>query len=241
MENFIWFLLIALFISQIHLVAKVFYRKGISNRFILYLLKSIYFIGTIFSNINVLYHELGHVIGAVITRGKVYKVELNSNRGGVAQTGSSSFFGKAFTTFSGYPFASLVSLLFVNLLINEYYNYIIYILVATLIGSMLFLVRNVYGFVWCGVFLALTLGIDNYLNDYVVYFVSFITAIIVINSITTAITIFYLSFNKEVESDALNLSKITKIPSVFWGLCFLAISSYVGYLNYLLLIGSQLF
>ena len=194
MENFIWFVILALFISQVHLLVKFVYRKGISNSFILYLVKSIYFIGTIFSNVNVLFHEIGHVIAALVTGGKVYKVELNSNRGGVAETASSSFFGKVFTSFSGYPFASLVSLLFVVLIVNEYYNYIIYILVATLIGSMIFLVRNIYGFVWCGVFLVLTLGIENYLNESVVYFVSFVTAILVVNSVTTAMNVFFLSF-----------------------------------------------
>lgn len=224
MENFLIYLLVAFIITQFHLILGFIIKlKGNGvNRFVILINNVVYKLGLVFRLVNTLVHELGHVLMSVMTRGKVYKIELFSNAGGEAQTGSGKWGAKVLTSLAGYPFASLVSLLFVYLVSIDKSYIVVYLLVALLVGSIIFYVRNMFGLFWSISFLSLVLVMDSFASVGMMEgFILFIIAVMLVESVASALYILYLSIYNRMESgDAKNLAEFTKIPSMFYGIFF---------------------
>lgn len=196
-------------------------------------------IGKYLSVTNTLVHEVSHAIMAILTGGKVDKLELFANTEGAAHHRSRYRIGKILTSFAGYPASSLTAILFIQMLIAGKYTHVLISMFLLLTISLIFWIRNIYGVIWIVSFISLFIGLlwldQEIINKHVVFF---ITAIIYIESIRTAFTILLLSWLKPHDAgDAKNLSDSTIIiPAQIWGLLFFAISIAAGYYGITLLI-----
>lgn len=199
-------------------------------------------IGRYLSVINTLVHEIGHALMALITGGRVEKIELFSNTEGTAWTSSRNWFGRFLTSIAGYPFASFVPFSFLYLMtlekdvqftLNLYVttvpinfvgmDIVLYTMIFFLLVSLILWVRNLYGFFWMLSFIALFFFLIRadmpLLTDSIVLFITFI---LVIKSTTSAWDIVNLSFKRTHDAgDATSLHRATHIiPTQVWGIFF---------------------
>lgn len=201
---------------------------------IAFVLLKIPIIGKYVAVVNTLVHEVGHAIVAILTGGKVDKIELFANTEGTAWSSSRFWIGRVLTSLAGYPAASATAFLFLYLIDNQKYLYILIILLVVLIFSLVFWIRNLYGFFWVVTFSSIFVALILYGNAVlVVNVLLFITAIIFVESISSAFTILKLSFTQPTDAgDATSLWKsIIFIPSPIWGILFFVQSLFFGYLG----------
>lgn len=198
------------------------------------ILLNIKVIGKYVAIVNTLFHEVGHALMAMLTFGKVEKIELFANTEGTAWSSSRFWIGRVLTSLAGYPAASATGLLFLYLISNQKYLYVFIILIAVLLLSLIFWIRNLYGFFWVVTFSSLFVVLIWYGNVTLAENVLLlITSIIFVESITSAFTILKLSFTKPTDAgDTTSLWKsIIFIPSPVWGILFFAQSLVIGYLG----------
>lgn len=190
-------------------------------------------VGKYFGVANTLIHEVGHQLASILTFGKAHKIELFANTEGLAFSSHRFWIGRFITALAGYVFASFMACTFFVLIFKGRYDIIIYILLAILAVSLLFWVRNWYGFFWMitfiGGFVWLLWKADGPIVEYVILF---LVSIIFIESITSAFEIMYLSFKTPSQAgDASSLFQLTRlIPAQAWGLVFFSQSLYFGWL-----------
>ncbi len=190
-------------------------------------------IGIYFSIANTLIHEVGHQLASILTFGKAHKIQLFANAEGLAFSSHRFWIGRFITTLSGYVFSSCMAATFYFLISKGRYDVIIYILLAILGMSMLFWVRNWYGFIWVITFGAGFVWLLFHSNhSIIVSFVLLLTSIVFVKSISSAFEIMYLSFKTPAQAgDASSLAKITYIiPAQIWGIFFFAQSLYFGWI-----------
>lgn len=215
-------------------------------------------IGKYVKIINTLIHEIGHALMAIVTRGSVGKIQLFANTEGAAWTSNRFWIGRFLTSIAGYPFASIMGFVFCYLITKQSpinidfsfrsinidlsvsgFDMTIYILILFLVISLVFWVRNLYGFFWMITFTAL-FGFILWLNNPFITenVVIFIVAVIVIEAFTTTIDIVMLSFKTPHNAgDAKNLAEATYIiPAQVWGIVFLLQAIYFGVKSILLFI-----
>jgi len=201
------------------------------------------FIGNIIKGLNTLIHESGHAIVALITSGDVVSIDLRSDTSGTAVTKSSGRFGKIFTSLAGYIFSSVSAWLLFYLIQTENYSIIIYFLLSLALVNLMFWIRNLYGFIWIVGFSAALCWILYTGNQKAIFFTCLISAsIVLLESVLSAITVFYLSFTQSAKSgDAKNLSDSTFIPAFIWGTFFLIQAAYFAYLSIKVYLPNELF
>lgn len=189
-------------------------------------------VGKYFSVANTLIHEVGHQVASIVTFGKAHKIQLFSNTEGLAFSSHRFWIGKFITAAAGYVFASFMACTFFVLIFHGRFDIVIYILLTILGISLIFWVRNWYGFFWI---LTFTSGFVYLLlkgdGPIIEYSILFLTSIIFIASITSAFEIMYLSFTTPSQAgDATSLANLTRIvPPQIWGILFFAQSLYFGW------------
>lgn len=190
-------------------------------------LTQIPYIGKYFRLYNTLIHEIGHVVASILTRGKVYHVKLNSDTSGEASTGTRGFFSRVIVSIAGYPFASLISFLLIVLIHQKQYEYILYGVIALVVISIVFWVRN-----WFGIFWLLLSGVVSYLllvyggATSIEVYIKAMVAVIFVESVSSTIELMYIVVkDKENSGDARNLRLSTGITEYFWGILFIAVAS----------------
>lgn len=190
-------------------------------------------IGKYLAIVNTLVHEVGHQLASMMTFGKAHKIQLFSNTEGLATTSHRFWLGSVLTALAGYVFSSFLSALFFFLIYKGRYDLIVYILITILGISMIFWVRNWYGFFWVLTFSAgfiwlvwkaEAIWIENV--------VLFLVSILFVESITSSFEIMYLSFiAPERAGDATSLAQLTYfIPAQVWGFFFFIQSLYFSWL-----------
>lgn len=189
--------------------------------------------GKYFAVANTLIHEVGHQLASILTLGKAHEIHLFSNTEGVAYSSHQFWIGKFITGLAGYVFSSFMACTFFFLIFKGRYSVVIYILLAILGVSLLFWVRNVYGFFWIITFTAAFVWLlwkaEGLIIEYVVLF---LVSIIFIESITSAFEIMYISFKTPLQAgDATSLARLTLlIPAQAWGILFFVQALYFGWL-----------
>ena len=191
------------------------------------------FAGKYFAVANTLIHEVGHQLASLVTFGKAHHIHLFSNTEGLALSSHRFWIGKFITALAGYVFASFMACIFFLLIYKGRYDIVIYMLLSILGISLVFWVRNWYGFFWIITFSAGFIWLLWKTNAPVMeYVVLFLVSIIFIESITSAFEIMYISFTTPSNAgDASSLSRLTYlVPSQVWGVLFFTQSLFFGWL-----------
>lgn len=190
-------------------------------------------VGKYFAIVNTLIHEVGHQLASIVTLGKAHQIQLFANTEGLAYSSHRFWIGRFVTTLAGYVFSSFTTAVFYYLIFKGRYDVVIYILLTILIISMIFWIRNWYGFFWVLTFSAgfiwLLWKVQIPMIEYVVLF---LVSILFVESISSAFGIMYISFKMPAQAgDATNLAQITFIiPAQIWGIVFFGQSLYFGWL-----------
>ncbi|WP_169824070.1 M50 family metallopeptidase [Anaerobacillus alkalidiazotrophicus] len=176
----------------------------------------------LFCTINTLVHESGHAIAALMTSGKVYSVSLYLNSEGLAEVGTRSWLSRVIVSYAGYTTSSVVAFLCFYFINSNNLVFIFYGLLALAIINLVLWVRNFFGILWLCVFIGFSFYIEYHqllaLKEALILLSS---SIILIHSVSSAFTIFYLSiFHPSRAGDATSLASNTFIPTILWGFIF---------------------
>jgi hypothetical protein len=187
-----------------------------------FLLGVIPVVGKYVAVINTFLHEVGHALMAQLLGGSVHSISLFANTEGTAVTAHSGRFAQNFTAFAGYPFSSFCGFVMVWAIMHGYSSYILLGWCSLLIVAFLLWIRNLYGFFWAISFGAITYYVMFQNVSFKEPFVYFITAVVVVQSVLSSFTIFYLSITRPNDSgDATHLARSTVfIPAFVWGIIF---------------------
>ncbi|GGM42722.1 hypothetical protein GCM10011351_30830 [Paraliobacillus quinghaiensis] len=181
------------------------------------------FIGPYFSIVNTLIHEAGHAIMSLVTGGDVQSIALFSNTEGATLVSNRYWLGGFMTSIAGYVFASYMAYLFLTLIYKRKSRYVLLIFLGLLLISLIFWIRNLYGLFWIITIIAvfswvLARGSKRILD----YFALFIASLVLVESVTSAFEIMFLSFvSPSNAGDATTLANMTfLIPALVWGIAF---------------------
>ncbi|MBQ4440950.1 MAG: M50 family metallopeptidase [Bacteroidales bacterium] len=196
-----------------------------------FILPRIPVVGKFFNIINTALHEFGHALMALVTGGSVDKIELFRDTSGTTTTKSSSRFSAILVSLAGYPFAASVAWLSFYLIRQGAEQGLVIGLSILFVVMLLFWIRNWYGALWVVLFcvgngLLLYYGEPDWLH----YVALFYAVMILVESVTSTITIVVLAIRDgDKAGDATNLAKTTHVPAFFWALLFLAYTGWVSY------------
>ena len=199
---------------------------------IAFLLPRIPVIGKFFNIINTLVHELGHALMALVFEGKVVRIEVFKDTGGVTVTKSKSKVAAFFVSIAGYPFAAAAGLLCAWLLSVGYGSWIVIGLSILFLFMLVLWIRNGYGVLWVALFVLLNAVLVYYLKKplYLEIAAWFYTLMIIIESVWSSLVLLYLSiFHADQAGDAANLSNETHVPAFLWALLFVVFSGWMAY------------
>jgi hypothetical protein len=193
------------------------------------------YIGVFLRVYNTMLHESGHAIMALITNGKVERIDLFADTSGQALTKSKNNFFTFLVVIAGYPLASIATLGLIILLSREQYLFIIYFSIILMLLNLIFWVRNWYGIIWLIINMG-GLSALIYFNQLIL--IEYVSLIICATALSEAVysawVVFYLSFKMPKSSgDAHLLSQITILPAFIWGLLFLTQAIYFAWLSIL--------
>lgn len=197
-------------------------------------------IGIVFRSVNTLIHELSHAFVAILTGGEVLEIKLNDNASGSCTTKSKGKFKSFLVSSAGYISSAIFSYLLFYSIGREWNQYIFYFFLIISIIALVFWIRNLYGIIWTLIFASINLSlilIPNAITNYANYILLVFGLLIAIDNFLACITLLNLSiFSPKKASDAVNIAKKTHVPAFFWALFFLAVSVFIGYKSYLLLL-----
>lgn len=175
--------------------------------------------------LNTLVHEFGHAVGAIVTSGKVVKIELYRDVSGVAQSMTKGGFSAILTTFIGYPFSSIISLWFVYLIDKGDYELVSNILIGVAVLSLIMWIRNLYGIIWTTLYLIISLVVRIYFNETLFQlYVQLNVGIIYFEAMYSTLVLAVLYRKGKDVGDATSLRERTGIPVIIWVILYIGIS-----------------
>jgi hypothetical protein len=176
----------------------------------------------LFRNVVTWVHELSHALVTLLLSGSVMFINLYADQSGVTYSSYSDTWKSIPISLAGYIGSALFAMLlfFLHSRRHERAGLIVIAIIAVL-GLAMF-VRNGYGMVWCGGFAVLT-GVISAIAPLWLrkgYYL-LIALICLVESVISSLVILYISFqNSGSAGDATNLSQVTFVPAVLWGLLF---------------------
>jgi hypothetical protein len=200
----------------------IYYLLGV------FLLGMIPVVGKYVAVINTFVHEVGHALMALLFGGSVRSISLFANTEGTAVTAHSNRLAQNLTAFAGYPFSSFCGFVMVWAIKNGYSSYLLLGWCSLLVVAFFLWIRNLYGFFWAVSFGALTYYVMFQHVAFKEPFAYFLAAVVVVQSVISALVIFYLSITQpENSGDASHLARSTRfIPAFVWGIVFAAQAGY---------------
>lgn len=179
-------------------------------------------IGPYLSIFHTLVHESGHALAAVVTGGKVKSISLFKNTEGLAAT-SNHKFGLFITSIAGYPFASVIAVLIMYVIRNEWYSGLGIVLLIFLTLSLVFWVRNSFGVFWIiSMFIMAYFLWSHDANQVIAYILTGFGFILLVQAMISCCQVFIISIKSpESAGDASILARLTYVPASFWGFLFL--------------------
>ncbi len=190
-------------------------------------------IGKYFRTVNTMIHEAGHAFVTLLVSGEVIAVNIFPDTSGTTVTKAKSKFLQILIAAAGYPASSLAALLFLFLLNNGHFLFILFTLVSIALLLLILSIRNNYGYFWAGTFTLICLLLIYFNKSAVIYTATtFFSLILLVDSVLSAVTLFVLSIrNPKKAGDATNLARFTRIPATAWSILFLSISGFLAYLS----------
>lgn len=180
------------------------------------------YLGEFLRAFNTMIHESGHAFMTLLTSGKVDSIALFANTEGVTKSYTSSWFGSVLISLSGYLFSSFTMFLMALMWKKERYKTIALLLGVLSLVNLVLWVRNLYGLIWVSIF---TIGIFYLIKSKNKEIIAYVTlgllVILLTDAFRASFDILQLSYKLPLEAgDATNLSKLTFIPALGWGLFF---------------------
>ncbi|MCB1221886.1 MAG: M50 family metallopeptidase [Planctomycetales bacterium] len=171
----------------------------------------------------VFFHELSHAIAAIITGGKVHGMELNIREGGLTYHSGGNFFLIASAGYLGSMLWGAMLILAARFVKRR--QVVTFLLGLVLLGAGLLFMRPIFGFgfIFCLVVGFLMLFLASRAED---GWHNFLLKLIGITSCLYAV----LDIKSDIldrphlHSDAVALQQLTLIPSVVWGVLWMALS-----------------
>ena len=242
MENFFLFLVLAYFITQLPYILLWAYNKRLISISVDNMNKVIQLsakISAYFQLFNTLIHELGHIFVAHLTLNKVYKIELSSDRAGLATTSARNKLTKILISLGGYTTSSVFVVFYMSMLNLELYSLLLYIVGGILVFSLIFYVRNAFGIFWCILMTGLVWSIGRFGTEaLMIKVIILLGAILVIESIVSSLILIEVNRKNNAtldstnsSNDAKDLAEETKIPAMVWSVFFTSfafICAYIG-------------
>lgn len=179
-------------------------------------------VGKLFRVVNTMFHEDGHAIMALLTSGSVEKIDLFADTSGLCVYRPKNKLAEFLVILSGYPFSSLSAYTMFWCLHYNHSDWFLYGLAGFLGLNLLLWVRNQYGIFWLLFFGAIT-GLCIYLKNDTLnfYFLFFVAALNLVESVYSTLVILYISAENPIQSgDARGLRQLSYIPAIVWALLF---------------------
>ena len=198
-----------------------------------FIINRIPYVGKYLRVVNTLVHESGHAIAALICSGEVYNVELFSDTSGTAVTKTKGKFSQFLVSIAGYPFGSAMAYLLFYIISRGEYRIVLYILACFSLLNLMFYVRNTYGIFWLVTFTAIIFLVNFYCGDFFQYaFTAWLSGIMLFEALYSSVELVMIAKKKTKSAgDAYSLERLTKIPTMFWALLFVAQSGYFIYVS----------
>lgn len=190
---------------------------GILTIIMVVIITKIPVVGDVFRVLNILVHEVGHLVATKMVKGETDRIELSGDVSGIAYSRVHGGFGAFFVTIAGYPFSSLMSLLLMYLVSKENYTVVYYIIFGIVLVSLVLWVRNKYGIIWSLGFLVVTYTLKSVASGGIFEkYLTFLVTIILIEALYTTIILVIELYRGNEVGDADTLQNITGIPRGFW-------------------------
>lgn len=188
-------------------------------------------IGKYFRGVNTLIHETGHAIMALILSGNVYRIDLSSDTSGSVLTSTNNGFKRFLVSFAGYPFSSLIALVFFYFIEQKAYQYVVFPLIGLVVLNLILYVRNAYGIFWLLTFAAIIFAVIYFDEEMLWFAFSLLCSFIILtDAVISAINLLIISIKTPKSAgDAKNIADITHFPAVFWSIVFLLISGFLAF------------
>lgn len=182
-----------------------------------------------FSSVNTFIHEFFHALVAILLGEKARKIYIFEDVSGKAFTTNGNRFKQILVSYAGYTGSSGFALFCFYCLSIEQYAYIFYFFFFSIFISWVFLIRNLYGFLWSFSIVLLLSCILFFNWSFLILHVSiFIASIVLLQSVITSYTILKLSFKQpKGAGDTTNLYEQTFISPRIWGIVFFSQSIFV--------------
>jgi hypothetical protein len=185
-------------------------------------------------------HEGGHALAALLTGNSVASLSVAMNASGETYTTQGGLISQVSISSAGY----LGSMAFGALLLVLIRKTVAARIVLLSCGLFVFALTMIYGFIkplfwmnaWSGIPFTLLAGlfisvglvlIARFASARVAtFFVSFLAVQSVLNALFDLKTVFFLSspFAPSVQTDALNMARVTGIPALFWTVAWITLA-----------------
>lgn len=169
----------------------------------------------------VLLHEVSHGLAAVITGGKIVKIEVNALQGGVCSTAGGIRF---FVASAGYLGSMLWGALILVVSSRTKHDRWISMAIGVFLMAMTLLyVRNLFGFAFAllfsGFLIFMGTKLSHVINEFVLQIIGVTSCLYAVLDIIDDVL-----RRPGIGSDADTLAKMTLIPGVVWGVIWIAIA-----------------
>ena len=189
------------------------------------------YFGIIIRVFNTLIHESAHASMALLTSGKILKIELQNDTSGSTLSVAKSKRSQFLVAIVGYPVAAAAGYLLFWAIVHAFNVYALYTMLFLTSFVLLFYVRNFFGILWSLIFISILAFILWLNQSKVIDFTVFTLAVVLaVEAIYSSFTLFVIAIENPSEAgDAKLLSSITKLPAFFWALIFVGFNGWIVY------------
>ncbi|WNS41267.1 M50 family metallopeptidase [Paenibacillus sp. MMS20-IR301] len=176
---------------------------------------------SLFRNLDTMFHEFGHALVTLLLSGSVLRIELYADHSGVTYSAIAAGGKAILVSLSGYPLASLFSLLLFYLYSKGKRQWGLILASSVALIMLVLYVRGGFGMLWLSGFILLNaamLFLWPKISKYYYLFLAFLTL-----EESVMGTLYLLSASVMAPSragDAANLARLTPLPALVWALLF---------------------
>jgi len=189
------------------------------------------YFGIIIRVFNTLIHESAHAFMAMLTSGKILKIELQNDTSGTTLSVAKNKRSQFLVAIVGYPVAAAAGYLLFWGNAHAYNVYALYAILFLTSFVLLFYIRNPFGILWALVFISIIAFILWLNQPKVIDFAVFTLAVVLaVEALYSSFSLFVIAIeNPSDAGDAKLLNSISKLPTLFWALFFVGVNGWIVY------------